>query len=85
MKPWKKCGKNMLFDQKGQTAIEYILLLLVMTSIITSIMMFIRTRYLGDPEQCVSPAQQQLLLCKINRILEPKGEGKRFQYYPFKK
>lgn len=85
MKSWKKYGKNMLLDQKGQTAIEYILLLLVMTSIITSIMMFIRTRYLGDPEKCASPAQQKLLLCKINGILEPKGEGKRFQYYPFKK
>lgn len=85
MREWKKCDKNRLLDQKGQTAIEYILLLLVMTSIITSIMMFIRTRYLGDPEKCSTPAQQQLLLCKINSFLEPKGEGKRFQYYPFKK
>ncbi len=85
MRPWKKDEKSAFLDQKGQTAVEYILLLLVMTSIITSIMMFIRTRYLGDPEQCASPAQQKLILCKINNILNPKGEGKRFQYYPFKK
>ena len=82
MKDILSAGYN---DEKGQTAIEYILLLLVMTSIITSLAVVMRNKYLGDPEKCASAAQRQLLLCKIDSFINPTGGSKRFQYFPFKK
>lgn len=71
--------------QKGQTVVEYILMLLVMVSIITSILGYIKTKYLGDATKCDKPAYSKTLLCKINSIIEPHGTEKKFQYYPFKK
>ena len=72
-------------DKKGQTAVEYILLLLVMTSIITSLVVVLKNKYLGDPEKCATAAQKQQLLCKIDSYLNPSGGSKNFQYFPFKK
>ena len=71
--------------QKGQTVIEYLLMLLVMVSIITSIFGYIKTKYLGDATKCDKPQNAKTLLCKINSIVAPQGSGKKFQYYPFKK
>jgi Flp pilus assembly pilin Flp len=73
------------YDKKGQTAVEYILLLLVMTSIITSILMTVKNKYLGNPEACESAAERKKLLCKINSYIQPTGGNKPFQYYPIKK
>lgn len=72
-------------DEKGQTAVEYILLLLVMTSIITSMTVMLKNKYLGNPENCNTNAQKQQLLCKIDSYLNPSGGSKHFQYFPFKK
>lgn len=72
-------------NEKGQTAVEYILLLLVMTSIITSLLMMMKNKYLGNPEACETAAQKALLLCKINSYVNPTGGSKHFQYFPFKK
>jgi Flp pilus assembly pilin Flp len=72
-------------NQKGQTAIEYILLLLVMVSIITSLLAYIKNKYLGNADQCNTTASKATLLCKINGYISPKSEGIPFQYYPFKK
>lgn len=72
-------------NNNGQTAVEYILLLLVMTSIITSLTVYMKNKYLGDPEKCQTAAQRQLLLCKIDSFITPTGGAKRFQYFPFKK
>ncbi|MFA6238436.1 MAG: hypothetical protein WC635_13970 [Bacteriovorax sp.] len=71
-------------DQKGQTVIEYLLMLLVMVSIITSILTRIKTKYLGDPTKCTSAANKKTLLCKINGIIEPNTEGKKFQRWRIK-
>lgn len=71
--------------QKGQTVVEYILMLLVMTTVITSTLAYIKNKYLGDATKCSQPAMKKALLCKINRIISPQGEIKKFQYYPFKK
>ena len=70
---------------KGQGAVEYILLVVVMVTIITSIMAKIKRSYLGDALACASAAQQKTILCKINSFMSPTGGTKRFQYYPFKK
>ena len=72
-------------DQKGQTAVEYILLLAVMASIITSLMVFIKNKYLGNAEECNRPANRGKILCKIDSYIRPTGGNKRFQYFPFKK
>lgn len=69
--------------QAGQTAVEYIFLLAVVASVVTSIMGLIRTRYLGDISKCTPTSKQ--LLCKINTLIMPMGGGKYFQYYPFHK
>jgi Flp pilus assembly pilin Flp len=72
-------------DSKGQTAIEYILLLLVMVSIITSLLMMVKNRYLGNIEECEKAANKGTILCKISSYVSDSGGNKRFQYYPFKK
>ena len=74
-----------LLSDKGQTAVEYILMLLMMTSIITSLTVYMKNKYLGDPEKCQTAAQRQLLLCKIDNFINPQAGNKRFQYFPFKK
>nr|BDT28483.1 Flp family type IVb pilin [Bacteriovorax sp. HI3] len=72
-------------NQKGQTAVEYILLLVVVTAIVTSLFGYIKTRYLGNIDQCSNPSNKGKLLCKINSYVQPTGGKKRYQYFPFKK
>lgn len=72
-------------NQKGQTAVEYVLLLLVMVSIISSLLVYVRNKYLGDPEKCNLPQNSKTILCKINSYVTPTGGNKPFQYFPFKK
>lgn len=74
-----------LKNKKGQTAIEYVLLLLVMVSIISSLLVYVRNKYLGDPEKCNLPQNRNTILCKINSYVKPTGGNKPFQYFPFKK
>lgn len=75
-----------LKGQKGQTAIEYVLMLLVMVSLISSFMVYIKRNYLGDLTKCNQAANRRTLLCKINSLISPNlGGSKRLQYYPFKK
>lgn len=74
-----------LKSTKGQTAIEYVLLLLVMVSIISSLLVYVRNKYLGDPEKCNLPQNSKTILCKINSYVQPTGGNKPYQYFPFKK
>jgi hypothetical protein len=71
--------------ERGQTVVEYLLMLVVMATIITSILATIKTKYLGDATKCDKPAFSKTLLCKINTLIKPNGETKKFQYWPFKK
>lgn len=75
----------MMRDQRGQAAVEYILMLCVMVSIIVSILGMVKTRFLGNPEACESAANKTKLLCKISSYLNDSGGSKHFQYYPFRK
>lgn len=72
-------------DQTGQTVVEYLLLLVVMASIITANLMYIKNKYLGDLNKCSNSANSRTLLCRINSFIVPSGTDKRFQYYPMKK
>lgn len=76
--------KALIDEQSGQTVVEYILLLLVMVTIITSLLTYIKIHYLGDPAKCDKSPNNQTILCKINSLMEPKGGDKKFQYYRFK-
>lgn len=71
-------------NQKGQTIVEYILMLLVMVTMITSLLTYIKSKYLGDLTKCETAANKRTLLCKINGILTPAEGEKKFQYYRFK-
>jgi hypothetical protein len=79
-----KKGRN---NQKGQTAIEYVLMLLVISSIVSSLLVYVKKRYLGDATRCEAPANRKLFLCRINALVGTVNYGgnKRFQYFPFKK
>ena len=66
---------------EGQTVIEYILMLLVMVTIITSLLGMIKNKYLGDATKCDKSGYSKTLLCKINAIISPNGTAKKFQYY----
>lgn len=72
-------------DQKGQTVVEYLLMLVVMASIVSSLLVFIKNKYLGDATRCDQAENKKTLLCKINQLIKPTGGNKPFQYYPFKK
>ncbi len=72
-------------NQKGQTAVEYILLLVVMASIISSLLIYVKNKYLGNAEECDKAANKGKILCKISSYIRPTGGNKRFQYFPFKK
>lgn len=77
--------KLLHFEEDGQTAVEYLLLLLVLVSIITSLLLVIKKQYFGDPEKCLQPGARQTIACKIVGIMDPGQGGKPFQYFPFKK
>lgn len=72
--------------QKGQTAVEYVLMLLVVASVISSFVIYIKRNYLGDVTKCDQAANRRTLLCRINYLIAPNTGGiKPLQYYPFKK
>lgn len=77
--------KKRTLGQSGQSAIEYILLLMVMVTLITSLLSYVKNKYLGDPTKCETPANSKTLLCKIESYVRPTGGNKPFQYFPFKK
>lgn len=85
----KKMGirafQRSFIGKKGQSAIEYMLLLLVMVTLITSILTYVKNKYLGDPQRCQNTANSKTLLCKIQNFVKPTGGNKPFQYFPFKK
>lgn len=77
-----KSGPNS--KQSGQTVVEYILLLLVMVTIITSLLTYIKNKYIGDITNCDKAPNTETMLCKINSLMEPGGGSKKFQFYRFK-
>ncbi len=75
-----------LKNDNGQTVVEYLLMLVVMATIASSLLIKIKSKYLGDPTKCDKPANAKTLLCKINRLIENRSATeKKFQTFPFKK
>lgn len=65
-------------NQKGQTAIEYVLLLMVVVVMIISVMGIVRERFLGDPENC-DGAGRQSIACIISGKFKPD----QWKFYSF--
>jgi uncharacterized protein (UPF0333 family) len=73
---------------EGQVVVEYMLMLVVVVSIVTSLFTIIKRKFIGDPRKCELAINKTKLACKLNFILNPSGASsgdKPFQYYPFKK
>ncbi len=78
--PKKICKINNL----GQTSVEYILLIMVVVTLITSLMGMVKARYLGDTTKCATTSKNTLF-CKILTVVNPagfEGEGReQFRIY----
>ena len=78
-------AKSLIRNQSGQTAVEYILMIAVMATLIVSLLGYIKNKYLGNALKCNS-SNSSGMLCKISSILMPDSSGgRRFRYFPFKK
>jgi hypothetical protein len=72
-----------MLNDKGQTGIEYILLLVVMMTIIISLMSRVRERLIGSVFPC--PNDDQSLGCVITRSVSTFGSGPRFRFFRLRK
>jgi Flp pilus assembly pilin Flp len=78
-------SKSLVKNQSGQTAVEYIFLIAVMSTLIVSFLGYIKNKYLGDALKC-NASNSNGMLCKISSVLSPDTSGgRRFRYFPFKK
>ncbi len=78
-------ARSLVNNQKGQTAVEYIFMIAVVVTIITSLLSVIKNKYLGDLSNCQG-ANSQKFLCKINVLLmADEAQPRRFMYYRFRK
>lgn len=72
-------------NQKGQSAVEYVLLMLMVTSIMISLFSYLKRNYLVDLQTCQN-INRQNLVCSIYNYVQGTGPGeKRFQYFNFKR
>ena len=69
---------------KGQVVVEYMLMIAAVAAIVMSLLGMVKKRYLGDMTSCDKPANKKTMLCMLNNVFVP-GQGKKFQYFPFKK
>lgn len=67
-----------LRNQDGQTAVEYVLLLMVVVTIIFNVLGIVRERFLGDPENC-DTAGRKSIACIIAGKFNPDN----WKYYTF--
>ena len=72
-----------MLNDKGQTGIEYILMIVVMMTIIISMMGRIRERLLGNVFPC--PTDDNSLGCVITRSVSSFGSGPNFRFFRLRK
>ncbi|MCO4794786.1 MAG: class III signal peptide-containing protein [Bacteriovoracaceae bacterium] len=76
-------SKSIPFElsDKGQTAVEYILLFSVVIVMSISIMKYVKTRVLGDPENCEGAAESSIT-CQVHGVFNSyKGSYAKFRYF----
>ena len=61
--------RGFLKNQKGQTSVEYILMLVVVVTIITSVMGIVKRNLLGDGKDC-SGANSKAFYCQFKALYE---------------
>lgn len=75
-------GKNKralkLFGQSGQTAVEYILLLAVVASMMVSMLKQVKTYFMG--ENCTGPRAMVSPLCQVQALWSGQGSSG-FRYF----
>jgi len=69
--------------EKGQTAVEYILLFAVVAVMLMSLMRYVQQRVLGNPDDCEGQTgPNQSMTCKIYGIFNSyTGDYSKFRYY----
>ena len=55
----------MIKNQKGQTSIEYVLMIAAIVAIMSSVFGLVRERFVGDG-QCVAASES--LMCRLNNL-----------------
>jgi Flp pilus assembly pilin Flp len=70
--------KNIRNDQSGQTAIEYVLLLVVVSTLVTAVAGNIKEYFLADAGNCT--AQSKSLVCTFETQFEKVGLAD-FRYF----
>jgi Flp pilus assembly pilin Flp len=68
----------------GQAIVEYILLLVVMVAIITTIMNSVKTQLFADEGNCVKGSKS--FICLLSRVVKFGGEDdNNFKYFSLKR
>lgn len=65
------CEKKKLFKSKGQTTVEYMLLILVAVILVYNFIIRAREELLAKDIPC--PSEDQSLICKIGRVTNNLG------------
>ena len=83
----KKLSKFLKHNESGQTSVEYILMLAVMVTLITSLMGIAKDRILGNVENC--GAGTASLACSLQRIVNfgsnPGDTENNFRYFTLRR
>lgn len=67
-------------NQKGQTAVEYVLMLMVVMFLIFNVLGIVRDRFMGDPENCDSSPKPSVIC-----IISGKFSTSNWKYFPLSK
>lgn len=74
------CGHHlfMIKNQRGQTSIEYILMIAAVVAIMASVFGVLRERFIGDGDCNGNP---DTLMCRLNATWDASNPGV-FKFYP---
>lgn len=69
---------DMFRNQRGQTSVEYILMIAAVVAIMSSVFGILRDRFIGDGNCTGNP---NTLMCRLNAVWDASNPGV-FKYYP---
>jgi Flp pilus assembly pilin Flp len=67
----------------GQAIVEYILLLVVMVAIITTIMKSVKTQLFADEGNCTKESKS--FICLLSKVVKFGGDDNDFKYFSLKR